>query len=204
MRTFILLLANLWAKIYSPGLNERLRIAYNILYSGWIQTAFGSVGKRFYVARPFYPKGGKYIKFGENFSSCPGLRIEAWDEYEGERFEPEIYFGDNVCFNFDCHVGAVGHITIGNNVLIGSHVLITDHYHGDGSEESLGLSPAKRKLYYKGAVTIEDDVWIGDNVSILPGVTIGRGSVIGANALVNKSFPQGSIIGGVPAKLIKK
>lgn len=52
-------------------------------------------------------------------------------------------------------------------------------------------------------VVIEDDVWCGANVTILKGVTIGRGSVVAAGAVVTKSFPPYSIIGGVPAKLIK-
>ena len=53
------------------------------------------------------------------------------------------------------------------------------------------------------SVIIEDDVWIGANVTILKGVTIGRGSVVAAGAVVTKTFPPYSIIGGVPAKIIK-
>ena len=53
-------------------------------------------------------------------------------------------------------------------------------------------------------VVIEDDVWCGANVTILKGVTIGHGSIVAAGAVVTKSFPPYSIIGGVPAKLIKK
>ena len=56
---------------------------------------------------------------------------------------------------------------------------------------------------YDQPVTIEDDVWCGANVTILKGVTIGRGSVVAAGAVVTKSFPPYSIIGGVPAKLLK-
>ena len=63
---------------------------------------------------------------------------------------------------------------------------------------------SKEKLPENDApVIIEDDVWTGANVTILKGVTIGRGSVIAAGAVVTKSFPHYSIIGGVPAKLIK-
>lgn len=57
---------------------------------------------------------------------------------------------------------------------------------------------------YDQPVVIEDDVWIGANVTILKGVTIGHGSVVAAGAIVTKSFPPYSVIGGVPAKLIKK
>ena len=56
---------------------------------------------------------------------------------------------------------------------------------------------------YDLPVTIEDDVWCGANVTILKGVTIGRGSVVAAGAVVTKSFAPYSIIGGVPAKLLK-
>lgn len=56
---------------------------------------------------------------------------------------------------------------------------------------------------YDAPVVIEDDVWCGANVTILKGVTIGRGSVVAAGAVVTKSFPPYSIIGGVPARLLK-
>ena len=56
---------------------------------------------------------------------------------------------------------------------------------------------------YDQPVVIEDDVWCGANVTILKGVTIGRGSVVAAGAVVTKSFPPYSIIGGIPAKLLK-
>ena len=51
---------------------------------------------------------------------------------------------------------------------------------------------------------IEDNVWLGDNVTVLPGVTIGRGSIIGSNAVVSKSIPPYSIAVGIPARVIKR
>lgn len=62
----------------------------------------------------------------------------------------------------------------------------------------------KRELEIKGPVIIGDNVWIGDKVSILSGVTIGKGSVIACNAVVTKDVPSYSVVGGVPAKVIKQ
>jgi acetyltransferase-like isoleucine patch superfamily enzyme len=88
-------------------------------------------------------------------------------------------------------------------VLLASKVFITDHYHGGIDSESIKIPPSTRIVQSKGPVIIEDNVWIGQGVAIMPDVTIGKNSIIGANAVVTKSFPPNSIIGGVPARLIK-
>lgn len=94
-------------------------------------------------------------------------------------------------------------LTIGKKVIFGPHPTIIT---GDHRIDVIGkyIMDSKEKLPENDApVIIEDDVWTGANVTILKGVTIGRGSVIAAGAVVTKSFPHYSIIGGVPAKLIK-
>ena len=63
--------------------------------------------------------------------------------------------------------------------------------------------PSLRKLYSKGPVIIEDNVWIGEGVAILPNVIIGENSIIGANAVVTKDIPRNSVVGGNPAKIIR-
>lgn len=158
--------------------------------------------KEIYIQRPVYILGYKYIKC-ESFSSCAGLRLECWDTYKNYHYSPLLEIGHNVCFNFRCHIGVINHIKIGNNVLIGSNVLITDHSHGSTNLSSLQLHPIDRKLISKGPVVIHDDVWIGENVSILPGTTIGQGAIIGANAVVTHDVPPYSIAIGNPATIIK-
>lgn len=94
-------------------------------------------------------------------------------------------------------------LTIGKKVIFGPHPTIIT---GDHRIDVIGkyIMDSKEKLPENDApVIIEDDVWTGANVTILKGVTIGRGSVIAAGAVVTKSFPPYSIIGGVPAKLLK-
>ena len=66
------------------------------------------------------------------------------------------------------------------------------------------LSPTKRPITSKGPVVIGNNVWIGDKATILPGVTIGDGAVVAANAVVTKDVPSYSVVGGNPARIIKK
>ncbi len=109
-----------------------------------------------------------------------------------------IVLGDNSGLGIKSKVR--GPLEIGRDVMMGPDVIIFTSNHettrtdipmrGQG-----GTQPRK--------VTIEDDVWIGARVIILPGVTIGRGSIIAAGAVVTKDVPSFSIVGGVPAKVIK-
>lgn len=100
-------------------------------------------------------------------------------------------------------------LTIGKKVIFGPHptIITGDHridivgkYIIDVTDDDKFENGINN---YDAPVVIEDDVWCGANVTILKGVTIGRGSVVAAGAVVTKSFPPYSIIGGVPAKLIK-
>ncbi|MBO0357374.1 hypothetical protein J0X19_05410 [Hymenobacter sp. BT186] len=148
-------------------------------------------------------KNPKYISIGNGFAAMYNLRIEAWDKYGEQKFFPEIYIGNNVVFNTDVHIGCINKIFIGDNVLLASRIYISDHSHGEVNSEALKVAPVHRKLYSKGPVIIENNVWIGENVSILPGVKIGSNAIIGANAVVTKDVPANSVVGGNPARIIK-
>lgn len=118
-----------------------------------------------------------------------------------------LLFGDNVQINDFVHIAATEKVEIGNNVLIASKVFISDICHGEYTDienvSDPNEHPNNRKLSAK-PVIIHDDVWIGEIVSILPGVEIGKGSIIGANSVVTKSIPDYSIAAGNPAKVIKQ
>lgn len=190
------------------GLIFRLNLAAffkkvcNTIYSGWLSGQVTAAG-RINVESPAIIIGGQYITIGKGFSSRANLRIEAYDHFEGISYTPSVSIGNNVCFNFDCHLGCIDHITIKDNVLIGSRVLIIDHAHGKADRQALQLPPSLRPLDSKGPVIIEENVWIGEGVAILPNVTIGANSIIGANAVVTKSVPPNSVVMGTAARVYK-
>lgn len=106
-----------------------------------------------------------------------------------------ITVGKNVFINSGCCFQDQGGIEIGNNALIGQQVVIATINHDLRPQSRANMSPAP--------VKIGNDVWIGAHATILAGVTIGNGAVIAAGAVVTKDVPENTVVGGVPAKIIK-
>ena len=110
-------------------------------------------------------------------------------------FGRHIRLGKNVFINHDCSFLDLGGITIEDDVMIGPKVsLITENHPVD---------PAKRKFLDLKSIVLKRNVWIGAGATILPGVTIGENSIVAAGAVVNKDVPANSIVGGIPAKVIR-
>lgn len=110
-------------------------------------------------------------------------------------FGRNIHIGKNVFINSGCHFQDQGGIFIGDHVLIGHNVVLATINHS--------LDPFDRHNIYK-PIHIENRVWIGSNAVITQGVTIGEGAVVAAGAVVNRNVAPYTVVGGVPAKLIKK
>lgn len=153
---------------------------------------------------PFRIRGVRYIKVGQGFTTGYNCRIDAFPLDDKEKYLIEI--GKGVQMNDYVHIAAHKKIIIKDNVLIASKVFITDHNHGSysGENQDSPLSePSGRKLQL-APVIIEENVWLGEYVSIMPGVTVGKGSIIGTMSVVTKNIPEYTIAVGSPAKVIKK
>ena len=125
---------------------------------------------------------------GENPSISPGFRCD---------FGCNIHVGDNFYAGYNCTMLDYAEIKIGNNCLIGPNVGIYTTSHS--------LSPTDRyKTGYAKPITIGDDVWIGGHSCIMPGVSIGHGAVVAAGSVVTKDVEPNTLVGGNPARLIKK
>lgn len=107
-----------------------------------------------------------------------------------------LKLGKNVFINAGCQFQDQGGITIGDGTLVGPKTVIATLNHHQ--------NPSKRANLIPKPVKIGSRVWIGANVTILPGVTIGDGAIIAAGAVVNKDVEENTIVGGVPARFIKK
>ena len=140
--------------------------------------------------------GSKYIRhqkrllksYGENFYLASDVIIHG----------PGMFIcGNNCAINEFAHIRATGGITLGSGVWIANHAsLITETHPPD--VEYVGSLPAVTH-----PIVVQDNVWIGAHTTILPGVTLGRSSIIGAGSVVTRDVPPYAIVVGAPAKILR-
>jgi len=118
-----------------------------------------------------------------------------------QTFDPKITIGNRVTSSGGLTIAAMCDITVEDDVMFALNILISDGLHGyETAEEPYKFQP----MGHIAPVTIKRGCWIGQNVVIMPGVTIGELSIIGANSVVTRSIPARSIAVGAPAKVIKQ
>lgn len=143
----------------------------------------------------------QYISIGDDVLIGPGVALSA-GMVPGQEclVTPVVTIGDRCLIGRGS--GIVGHfsISIGNDVWTGHHVYITDQNHG---YEDITI-PISKQSQPERAVSIGDGSWLGHGSVVLPGVTIGRHVVIGANSVVTRDIPDFSVAVGVPAKVIRR
>lgn len=172
------------------------------------------VGKHVQISHGKHISCGKNVKF-EDYSEIHGLCSEGlvFGDYvtisRGVMIRPSSYYGGDLGVGLTMgehssigpygYIGCSGRITIGKNVMFGPKCsLFAENHNFSDTETSIKSQGVNQK-----GITIEDDVWIGSNVTILDGVTVGRGSVIGAGTLITKDVPAGSIVVDKREKMIR-
>lgn len=185
-------------KFLKKGKYEKKQSIVRNTYAFFHKRKFGAIGKGSYIWKPLFLSGTRYYYLGNNVEIWPGVRIEAIDEWEGERFTPKLEIGNNVIIGQDCHITLAERIIIEDNVLCTSRVTITDISH---------VTEDKRKAVVNQAITtnptrICEGAFIGVNAVIFPGVTIGKHAVVGANSIVSKDVPDYGMVAAAPAKEI--
>lgn len=111
-------------------------------------------------------------------------------------FGKNITIGKNVFINACCHFQDQGGITLGDGCLIGHNVVFATLNHG--------FAPADRASLYPAPIVLGKNVWVGSNSTLLQGIRIGDNAVIGAGSVVTKDVPANTIVGGVPARILRR
>jgi acetyltransferase-like isoleucine patch superfamily enzyme len=192
------------------------RAAGEVVHQGWeLAVELGAIGPDTRRGRRFGRLGRnsvicfppntlfneQYIHIGEGTLFGPQITLSA-GMVPGQQMvtDPVISVGDRCLFGKGS--GIVGHleIRIGNDVWTGHHVYITDQNHG---YERLDL-PISQQVMPERPVSIGDGSWLGHGTVVLPGVTIGRHVVVGANSVVTSDLPDNCVAAGVPARVIKQ
>jgi acetyltransferase-like isoleucine patch superfamily enzyme len=138
------------------------------------------------------------IKFANSVSIGAQTMIRP-SSYYSRAIGIGLQVGDNSSIGPQCYIGCSGGINIGSNVMIAPGVRMFSENHNFSDDTTIKVQGVSWN-----PITIEDDCWIASGATLLAGVTIGRGSVVAAGAVVTKSFPPNSIIAGVPAKRISE
>ena len=170
------------------------------LVTGFYKSQFRKWGKLSSIDLPIRISGASAIEIGAN---CVLGKHGILTVFNIQNDGLVISIGNNVNIGVGYHISAINSIEIGDDVLMGNYITIVDNSHGNSSDpNSRNISPYQREIFSKGKVKIHNSVWIGDKVTICPGVEIGENSIVGANSVVTKDVPPNAVVGGIPAKVV--
>lgn len=182
------------------GYERRLSLCRNT-YARLHRRRFKSIGKKSYFWKPLFLSGTQYMEIGKGVGILPHARVEVIDDWRGQRYaSPRLVIGDNVYIGQNLHLTCVESVTIERDVVCSARVTILDNSH---AMDDLTASVMDQGLLTK-PVKICEGAFIGINSTILPGVTVGKHAIVGANSVVTKDVPDYATVAGVPAREIKK
>lgn len=169
-------------------------------YTRLIRGSFGSMGRDCAVLMSIRCSNPKDIHIGNRVFIGADAWIDCIKQYGDQTFMPRLEIGDGTQIGHHSHIMVIGHMTIGKGVMMANKVYVSDNLHG---YEDVTRSCIDQPLVHR-PVEIGDEVWLGENVSVLPGVKIGRHSVIGANSVVSRDIPDYCVAVGAPATVIRR
>ena len=174
---------------------------------------FANTPKNLHIEMPRRIFEPQCFHFGDDVHIGPGSLLVGQTYYPTEvmchpgrnhrvqRFDPRIVIGNRVTATGGLTLAALHAITIEDDVMLAGNVFISDASHGfEHADEPYKYQPMSRIA----AVTIKRGCWIGQNVVVMPGVTIGEMAIVGANSVVTHDVPPRSIVAGSPARVRKR
>lgn len=177
-----------------------IKKVYMFLFNFIFLIKVKSIGKNCFIGKRAYINKPKYVELGNNVRIGNYARFSIYDRFNDIELNPGLYIGDNVYAGNYLTILVADKVIIEKNVLIASNVMISSENHGMDIESEL---PYGKQSLITSPVTIREGAWIGENVSILPGVTIGKKAIVATSSVVTKDVPDYTIVGGIPAKILK-
>lgn len=180
---------------------------YNLLRYAWelfltqtvYRLAFGSVGSGTVVQSPIMLNNTQFVHLGKNVIVRPGARFDLITNRFGVEFHPKVSIGDNSSFEQNFHLACAHEIVIEDKVAITENVGIFDIWHPYYDI----ACPIVDQPLRTAPVYIKTGSLIGMGTVIMPGVTIGRHCIVGANSVVTQDLPDFSVAVGAPARVIR-
>jgi acetyltransferase-like isoleucine patch superfamily enzyme len=158
---------------------------------------FAEYGRASVIAPPVRLEGERHIAIGSRV--CIGA--DSWLHVEEPCDVPiALEIGDGTNISGHCVLSAARSVRLGRDVLIARGVYVSDHSHAFAT---LGRPVLAQGIDGIAPVVIEDGAWLAENVVVCPGVTIGRGAVVGANSVVTTDVPAGAVAVGAPARVVR-
>lgn len=170
------------------------------MYTLSLSSGFYSFGRRSVIVPPLRFHGLREIQIGNNVLVLGNCWIQVVDA-DKETDHPRIVIRDNATIGMGATISAAQRIVIEEHVLLGRNVHISDHGHEYEDVTEPIVKQGMRKIM---EVRVGAETWIGQNAVILPGASIGRHCVIGANSVVNSVVPDYCVVAGAPAKVLKR
>ena len=178
---------------------DKILFKFPITKGIWLKRRIGRIGIHSKIKNPELITEPDRIYVGDRTIILPHSRIQSFGYRSG--IDNKIVIGNGCYCGFHLSILAGADIIIHDNVLIASYVLISSENHEIDPRSSIPYMEQELRCF---PVEIGEGTWIGEKVSIMPGVTVGKKCVIGANAVVTHSIPDYSMAVGSPARIIKR
>lgn len=162
---------------------------------------FKKFGNNSIIKHPYRIWNKKNIEIGKDVFIVENSFFAVSTNFKGQKFNPIVKVGNNVAIGGNFILGCINEVIIEDNVIFADRVFVTDHVH---DYENVKIPIISQKLKSKGKILIKSGSYIGINAVIMPGVTIGKNSIVGASSVVIKSVPDFTVVAGAPAKIIKR
>lgn len=180
-------------EIYKSSAKLRERV-FSMLISG----GFARFGRKSIIIPPVRLEGERRIEIGSFVYIARGGWIQTLPD--GDNSASALLIGDFTSIAGPCVISAMRSVVLEEHVLLASNIYISDHSH---RYDQAGIPVKMQGVTRIAPVLIKTGAWIGNNAVICPGVTVGKGAVVGANSVVNRDVPDFSIAAGAPARVIR-